>query len=285
MTCAVKCKTKKKSKPVRIQIGTLAEKARVCGGIVVAYGGGTDSTGMLVEIVRLGIPIRAILFADTGGELPRTYAFVKLFSFWLTQKGYPAITWVRNTPSRGTNKGIPQDLFANLWRNQTLPPVAFNFHTCSERFKIRPQQAWIQSQDWAQETWSQKKRILQLVGFESDEGYRINRTHPLIEKSGKFSGHYPLVEWGWTRARCEAAILEAGLPLPGKSACFFCPMRKEAEIAQLASEEPALFEKALALEDRALQSGKIRNPEIRGLGGRKLNWNELAKKWRKTEVA
>lgn len=273
MSCAAR--TQKKTRQVKIAIGTLETKLRSSSCVVVAYGGGTDSTAMVIELVRRRIRIDAILFADTGGETKRTYAYVKLFSFWLVQQGYPAITVVRNTPTRGPNKGIPQALFASLWRNQALPPVAFNFHTCSERFKIRPQQQWIQSQEWAKAAWARGERILQLVGFELEEGYRINRTHPLIEKSGRFAGHYPLVEWGWTRDHCEIKIAQAGLPQPGKSACFFCPMRKEHEIRELAAEEPEKFQLALELEARALASGKIKNAEIKGLGGRKFAWRDL----------
>jgi hypothetical protein len=275
VSCALKCPTKKRARPIKIAIGTIEEKMLRSRGVVVAYGGGTDSTAMIIELVRLRIPILAILFADTGGETKRTYAYVKLFSFWLVQQGYPAITTVRNVPSRGPNKGVPQELFANLWKNQSLPPVAFNLHTCSERFKIRPQQRWIGEQAWAQEAWAAGEKILQLVGFEFEEGYRVNRTHPMIEASGKFEGHYPLVEWQWTRERCVQVIAAAGLPQPGKSACFFCPMRKEAEIRELAAEEPEKFAMALALEARALASGKIKNPEIKGLGGRKFAWKDL----------
>ncbi|MDG9927457.1 MULTISPECIES: hypothetical protein [unclassified Pseudomonas] len=50
--------------------------------VVVAYGAGTNSTALLVEMVRLGEPVDAILFADTGGERPETYAYRDLFSDW-----------------------------------------------------------------------------------------------------------------------------------------------------------------------------------------------------------
>lgn len=46
--------------------------ARTLG--VLAYGGGVNSTALLVSLHQRGIPIDLILFADTGGELPSTYA-------------------------------------------------------------------------------------------------------------------------------------------------------------------------------------------------------------------
>ena len=35
------------------------------------------------------------------------------------------------------------------------------------------------------------------------------------------------MDWGWTREDCIAAIQQEGLPLPGKSSCFFCPSMKK----------------------------------------------------------
>ena len=68
---------------------------------VVSYGAGTNSTAMVCEMVRRGEQIAAIVFADTGGERAETYAHVLEFSDWLTARGYPAITTVRQTTKVG----------------------------------------------------------------------------------------------------------------------------------------------------------------------------------------
>jgi len=44
--------------------------------LVVAYGLGVDSTAMLIEFTHQGIRPDLILFADTGGEKPETYAYL-----------------------------------------------------------------------------------------------------------------------------------------------------------------------------------------------------------------
>jgi len=41
--------------------------------IMVSYGAGTNSTAMLVEMVRRGEHVDVITFADTGGERQETY--------------------------------------------------------------------------------------------------------------------------------------------------------------------------------------------------------------------
>ena len=43
---------------------------------VISYGGGVDSTAMLVGLYQRGVPVDLILFADTGGKLPETCAYL-----------------------------------------------------------------------------------------------------------------------------------------------------------------------------------------------------------------
>jgi 3'-phosphoadenosine 5'-phosphosulfate sulfotransferase (PAPS reductase)/FAD synthetase len=48
--------------------------------IIVAYGGGTNSTAMLCGFRERDIRPALILFADTGGELPHTYEHLRVMS-------------------------------------------------------------------------------------------------------------------------------------------------------------------------------------------------------------
>jgi hypothetical protein len=43
-------------------------------------------------------------------------------------------------------------------------------------------------------------------------------------EDARYVVRYPLREWGWTRERCVERIAATGLPVPPKSACFFCPV-------------------------------------------------------------
>ena len=40
---------------------------------IVGYGGGTNSTAMIIGLYQRGVPIDLILFSDTGCEQPHTY--------------------------------------------------------------------------------------------------------------------------------------------------------------------------------------------------------------------
>jgi len=69
--------------------------------IVVSYGGGTDSTALLIEAHRRGIRPDLILFADTGSEMPHTYAYLPVVAEWCARVGFPEVQVVRWTRQDG----------------------------------------------------------------------------------------------------------------------------------------------------------------------------------------
>ena len=81
---------------------------------------------------------------------------------------------------------------------------------------------------------------------------------------------YPLMEWGYDREQCKQIITDARLPVPIKSACFFCPASKKYEIAWLQDHHPKLLERALEIERNA-QAKLI---SVKGLG-RSFAWEEF----------
>jgi hypothetical protein len=82
-----------------------------------------------------------------------------------------------------------------------------------------------------------------------------------------FAYWYPLMEWGFDRERCKQIIADAGLPVPIKSACYFCPASKKHEIAWLREHHADLLERALEIERNALPKLK----SVKGLG-RSFSW-------------
>ena len=92
-----------------------------------------------------------------------------------------------------------------------------------------------------------------------------NMNHRHHKRDKKYQKEYPLMEWGWSRKDCIQAIRDAGLPLPGKSSCFFCPSMKRWEIRTLYHRYPDLLRRALAIEDAAMPN----LTSVRGLG---RNW-------------
>lgn len=104
--------------------------------IALCYGGGVDSTALLVAMHRAGIRPDIITFADVGGEKPETIEYVKNMDKWLISVGFPTVTWCKKVPLPSTGY---TDLTGNCIANETLPSLAFGMKSCSIKWKQIPQ--------------------------------------------------------------------------------------------------------------------------------------------------
>jgi len=206
---------------------------------IVAFGAGWNSTAMLIGMADRGIHVDATLFSDTSAELPHTYRHVERMSDWCVKHALPQVTVVRVS-----GENIEQ----NLLRRKALPSVAYGpkFKTCSQRFKIEPQEKWCNNWPRAREAWDRGELIEKCVGFDLDEPQRAK---PF--RDAKYVNRYPLIEWEWGLEECREAIRRAGLPSPGKSSCFFCPNRTASEFRLMREVYPEYIERAMALEANA----------------------------------
>jgi hypothetical protein len=230
------------------------EEIRVC-----SFGGGVNSTAMLVGLVQEGIKVDKILFADTGGEKPHTYQFIKLFDKWLQKNGMPKITVVQSMNINGTYITLESYCF----QRNSLPSLAYGFKSCSEKHKIRPQNKYLNNWQPAKDAWKAGRKVIKYVGFDASEDHRIK---PYSDD--KYDVQYPLVDWGWDREDCVQAVASEELPQPGKSACFFCPSTTKTEILELRDKYPDLYRRAILMEDNADLE------KIKGLG-RKFSWRDV----------
>jgi hypothetical protein len=224
---------------------------------VFSYGAGTNSTAAIIGAYHKGIDIDLILFADTGGERPFTYAYIELFSEWLKSKGLPEVITVRVTGEL---------LEENCIRRKALPAVAYGFKTCSLRWKIEPQEKYLNNYEPAKKALEDGGKITKFIGIDAGESHRARQ--PTRQQAKKYINAFPLLDWGWDRGDCIKAIEDEGLPLPGKSSCYFCPNMRTSEIKQLAEDSPDLMARAIAMEDNADLT------HIAGLG-RSYSWSNL----------
>lgn len=264
---------------------------------------GVDTTGLIAEKVRRGDRLDAILFGDTGGEREWVYEGIPKLSAWLVERDYPPVTVVRHNRADGSIETLEEECL----RTGRLPSLAYgSSRLCSGKYKIEPQDKWLNHWPLALEAWSRKERVIKLIGYDVDERYRIDRgdewnderylamwrdgatfidiarafahdpkdereVRSLVRKvtaTCKYEKQYPLVEWGWGRDDCLASIREAGLKAY-KTACFFCPATTEQEILAL---PPPLQVRSLRIEKRALESGGLSS--VRGLG-RSYAWEDV----------
>lgn len=228
--------------------------------LMVAYGGGVNSSAMLVEMSRRGHRPDAILFADTGGERPETYAAVRKVSDWCVAHGFPAI----ETVSYVSKKRGDETLEGICLRTKSLPSIAFGFKSCSEKYKIRPQDRWLRNWPAAAQAWSEGLKVIKAIGYDAGE---VRRAKTRTES--KFAFWYPLVEWGIYREDCVEICKSEGLPT-AKSSCFFCPSMRKHEVLDLAKTHPDLLKRALDMEANAHLTS------VKGLG-RSYAWSDLVK--------
>ena len=219
---------------------------------VVNYGAGTNSTAMLIGLRERGERPDLILFADTGGERPETYAHRDRVSDWCEAVGFPRVVTVRN------EKPYQHGSLENFClKHKSLPSIALGFKHCSINYKSRPIEWYLKANGI--------KGARLLIGIDADESHRAK-----YGDDDKRNSRYPLIELDWGRDECVEAIARAGLPQPGKSACFFCPSTRPPAIMELKRLHPDLFQRAIAIE----RNGKLAG-SIKGLG-RSWSWEDLA---------
>lgn len=245
--------------------------------IIINWGGGTNSTALVIEALNRGFKIDLILFADTGAEMPHTYQFKTEFEAWLSLRGLSLVT-VRWERVRGDRLGfIPLDEYY-LWLGD-VPSPAYNgkLRGCSVKFKQHPADAYARQfceghpgtvERWLGYDASEYHRGIGIIGDP-----RQGTLFAADTKPGAWVWRAPLREWDIDRDGCAEIIRRAGLSQPGKSSCYLCPFMKPAEIMALHKEHPDLMQKALAVEDKA-RPGLT---SIKGLG-HDFTWRGLIEK-------
>jgi hypothetical protein len=243
--------------------------------VMVAYGAGTNSTAMLVGMAERGERPDLIIFADTGGELPATYAYLPIMDAWLKSVGFPEIVIVHRARTDGlyglglvADAGV-ESLEENCLAHGTLPSAAYGMPTCSVEWKRRPQERYVRRWTPAVDAWASGAHIVKCLGFDADEEYRKAR----VPDDKRVKHRYPLIEFGWDRDDCVAAIARAGLPKCVGSSCFFCPNRSP---VPLSKRHPEHFARAVAIEVGMAERDKANSvrTSIRGLG-RTRTWPEM----------
>lgn len=236
---------------------------------VASCGLGVNSIAGIMEAVDQGIVFDEILFANTGrgkkyGERAATYDFLHMYlNPWLVKHGQPKAKMLHSRNAEGEIITLYEESF----KLKTLPSIVFGFKTCSQRFKAQPQEKFLNNNGKAMMTWAIGERVVKWIFYDADEP---GRAKDYSDK--KYEVRYFLIEENWGRYECEEKIQSAGLPLPPKSSCFFCPSMKPYQIIDLYEKERDKFYEAIALERNALTGGRMTN--VKGLG-RDFSWWDL----------
>jgi hypothetical protein len=243
----------------------------------LSYGGGQQSTALLVLAATGRLDLDAVLFANVGddSEHPGTLAYVRdIATPWAAEHGLTVTTL-----DRRRRDGSTETLWGRLTKpaSKSLPiPVRMSngapgTRSCTADFKIRVIGKWLKAHGATAQT-----PATVVIGISLEEIHRANTRR--VEPHEQIV--YPLLDLGMRRTECATLIaaqplsaamaeraratfadqhpdvrrqlLRTGftrLPVPPKSSCWFCPFHRLSTWQAMRAEEPDLFEKSCQLED------------------------------------
>jgi hypothetical protein len=154
-----------------------------------------------------------------------------------------------------------------------MPALAYGGKSCSLKWKAAEMDLYLNSWEPAVLARAAGLPVVKLIGYDASPA-DLRRSRVEGDERQRF--HYPLRDARLTRPYLKGIIRLAGLPQPGKSACFLCPASKRAEVRWLAENHPELARIALEVESRALARTRAEGRSSSTVGlGRNWNWAEF----------
>jgi hypothetical protein len=182
---------------------------------VVALGWGAQSFGLAVMSAVGDLPmVDAAIFADTTYESKGTYAYIAKHRQWLADRGVNYVEVV--DPSVGD----PVDQWGAVFipaftkHRDSHEPAGPLRRQCTGRWKIDP------IRRWCQEHRAKGQPVELYLGITLDE---VGRMKPSRVKY--ITNVYPFIERGMERYQVVQYLEKAGVEIPPRSACVFCPYR------------------------------------------------------------
>ena len=236
--------------------------------VVLSLGMGADSSAILLRWLtdpssrNFDLSDLVVVTAQLGAEFERTYMLVERHILpRLAEAGVRYIQAARGGPRESDGVCILSDTTApatlvrrgpwtladELRSAGTVPMVASGRRLCTHKHK-----GWVLDQVIADVVGDQPFR--HIIGFNADEERRAERDQNYTTDTRH--AEYPLIEWGWGRARLEAWLEHLVGEQWEKSCCGYCPFAacsggRASHMARWA-DEPERGVEALLLEHTSL---------------------------------
>lgn len=212
-----------------------------------SFGGGVQSTAALVLAAQGELDYRTFLMANVGddSENPATLVYLQRYAIpYAEAHGIELVVLDRIMKRTKEVRTLYQDLAREGSRSIKIPVRMSNgapgTRSCTAQFKIK-----VIADELKRRGATPDHPATVGIGISLDEIARANNRrcepHEHIE--------YPLLERGIRRIDCARIIRTAGLPIPPKSSCWFCPFHRPETWHEMRRTEPNLFARACALED------------------------------------
>ena len=241
----------------------------------ISLGAGVQSTVLTLMVDKgcFGKPGETApdlaIFADTKGEPPEVYDHLDWLESELTQ-----VEVVRTDNGRSLEDDV---LNGVNWQGRALGagqiPIfsldakgkgGLKRRECTDNYKIKP----IEKVARARFGQPSKLRlhIESWLGISTDEIFRAKDDRRI-----SWIKRFPLIDLGYSREKCLAWFAKRypDRQLP-RSACFFCPFHSQAEWVALSEENPALYQRAVAMDKTIRRQPPIPKDLTRYLHRRKL---------------
>lgn len=209
---------------------------------IFSFGGGVQSVACLVLAAQGRIEYRTFVFANVGDdtENPATVAYIRDVAMpYAFANGIQLITLEPKVT-----------LMEKLMRDDRSIPIPVRMsngapgnRSCTVDYKIKPIARFAKKAGAKPDA----KAIIG-IGISTDE---IIRAKP--NRIEYLQSEWPLIDLGLSRNDCKILIAKAGLPVPPKSACFFCPFQRLSQWQKLYDEQPQLFAKSVEVENFLIQ--------------------------------
>lgn len=216
---------------------------------IFSFGGGVQSVAALVLQAQGRLNYDAFVFANVGddSENPATLRY-----FHDVVRPYAEAHGIALHEVRREFNGELRTLYDQLTGDQRDVPIPVYMETgapgnrrCTNVWKVEAVDRWLRDEG--------VERAHIGIGFSTDEMRRV--TEPVWTEVSKRPPlwkirEYPLIDLGMSREACRSLIKDAGLPLPPKSACWFCPYTSRSQWVEMKRRAPELFKQAVELEQR-----------------------------------
>ena len=212
----------------------------------VSLSGGKDSSYLLLRMIERGMPIDAVLSADTGMEFPEMYDHLEKMDELLHRERGIHINTLRHP------KGFEWLMFEEpKQKPKTLenrarlgiPPCGNGWPGIRVRWCTGQLKTHLISKEVNR--LKQEKNALHYVGIAADEAQRCK------------GEQYPLVDWGVTEAQALQGCYDRGFDFGGlydiyhRASCWCCPFQRIDELRKLRKHHPELWAKLIELDRRA----------------------------------
>jgi len=246
-------------------------------------GGGVQSTAALVLSAKGIIEYPVHIFANVGGdsEHPDVLRYMHEIAMPYARKNGIELLEIYRTMKRGKRAGERETIYGRIYRTRESVPIpAYRSggyplrHTCSIDFKVRVIIEWLKEHGATKEN-----PVISGIGYSTDEWSRLKKPYSDIQKL-----EHPLMQLRLSRSDCIKIIRDAGLPIPRKSACWFCPVTSPQEWIEMYETNPELFERACELEEKISRKAgeplylhRMRVPLMTAVRQYKMDFLELEK--------